>query len=114
MRSCDATFSFNLKRNPVRRIFLLGSASFCVVVFELTLFALTFFLKKISDIRRLARPTEAGCQTIIASGELATFFVKPDGKMHKSKTRQLAGPIHMHPGNNHFKDCPSFDLSEVI
>ena len=69
MRSCDATFRFNLKRNPVRRIFLLGSASFCVVVFELTLFALTFFLKKISDIRRLARPTEAGCQTIIASGD---------------------------------------------
>ena len=49
--------------------YLIGSTSFCVVVFEPTLCALTVLLKKISDIRRIARPTEAGCQTIIASGD---------------------------------------------
>ncbi len=47
------------------------------------------------DVRRLARPTEAGCQTIIASGYLVTFYVKPDVKKHKNRIRQLAGPIHL-------------------
>ena len=39
--------------------------------------------------------TSGGCQTIIASGYLVTFYVKPDVKKHKNRIRQLAGPIHL-------------------
>ena len=71
-----------------------------MVVFEMILLALTALSKEISDIRRMSNNNSVRRQ--------------PDGKVHKSKTRQLAGPIHMYPGNHHFQHCPSLDLYEVV
>lgn len=84
----NCIFEFNIK---ALRVF--------VVVFEMILLALTALSKEISDIRRMSNNK--------------SIRRKPDGKVHKSKTRQLAGPIHMYSRNHHFQDYSSFDLSEV-
>jgi hypothetical protein len=58
--------------------------------------------------------TSGGCQTIIASGYLVTFYVKPGVKKHKNRIRQLADPIHLFLKNIVSIFSFLFDLSEVV
>jgi hypothetical protein len=56
--------------------------------------------------------TSGGCQTIIASGYLVTFYVKPDVKKHKNRTLTGSNPPVFK--THCFNIFVLFDLSEVV